>query len=66
MTLAHLKQALAKLDPDMEDSAIFLITTHGPERAYSLLAAVGYIVVEGTAYISLISDSEVRKQLLKE
>lgn len=66
MTLLHLKESLAKFDPDMDSSEIFLITTKADdEREYSLLAATGYIAVEGTAYLALISESEAKKELAK-
>lgn len=66
MTLGDLKSSLAKMDPDMDSSEIFLITTKaGGEREYSLLAATGYIVVEGIAYVALVSQDEAKKELLK-
>lgn len=65
MTVGDLKKSLAKLDPDMDSSEVFMITTCDGMRAYSLLAATGYINIEGTAYAALVSDEEAKKQLLR-
>lgn len=66
MTLGDLKQSLAKLDPDLDSSEIFLITTSNGQRAYDLLAATGYIRVDDTAYVALISQNEAKNELLKK
>ncbi len=65
MTLGDLKKALVKFDPDLDSSEVFMLTTEDGQRAYSLLSATGYITVQDTAYVALISHSEAEKEILK-
>lgn len=62
MNLGELKASLAKFDPDMDSSHVFMVTADGPEKKYDLLAGTGYLDVDGTAYIAVVGVSEVKRQ----
>lgn len=55
MNVGELRESLAKLDRDMDTSEIFLVFEKGGKRDFDLLAATGYVPVDGVAYFALVS-----------
>jgi hypothetical protein len=61
MNLGQLKESLNKFGSDMDTSEVFLLTAANGKREYHLLAATGYMPVDSTAYVALISVSEIER-----
>ena len=64
MTLGQLKESLAKFDPDMDSSEVFMTWAEGSDRKFDLLVGTGYFVMpeDETAYVALVGLSEIKRR----
>ena len=63
MKLGELKQALAKLPPDMNDMQVLIVYAHDGKPQLECVAFTGYIPVPGSECVAIGAMSEIKRRV---